>query len=507
MKNLSPLDYLANKVFTSRWSPLYQSGALALFFLLVVVITGVYLLLFYDVGSPHESVQAIHDQAWIGRWIRSLHRYASDAAVVAIAFHILKMVTTGRTWGKRVRAWVSGWILFFGITACGWTGFLLVWDVQAQWLALEASRIIDIIPLFSAPLQRIFTTGELPSSFFFSILFLHVAVPLGLLALYLVHVSRVARPTHQPPRPMRLLALCGLVTISLLWPFGVEASADPTRLLGTVQIDLFFTALLPVFSRLPAWGVWLLTIVASLSLLVGVPLATRPKRKPEPSWVDWDLCTGCTTCYLDCPYEAISMVKRTGETVADSRRSELVAQVNPDLCVSCGICAGSCAPMGVGPPGRTGRDQLLTVKKWFMENDPKNGLVVIACDKSFAKLPEPNLYLVGCIGSLHTSVIEWLIRKGVAGVFILSCPARDCHNREGPKWANERIYENREAELQERVDRRRVRVAAFAGTESIMARIEIETFRNELEQLKETPEEESPDLDTECPEKILDEEI
>ena len=40
----------------------------------------------------------------------------------------------------------------------------------------------------------------------------------------------------------------------------------------------------------------------------------------------------------------------------------MVARVDPDLCVSCGICAGSCAPMVVGPPGRSGRDQLAQVR-------------------------------------------------------------------------------------------------------------------------------------------------
>ena len=47
--------------------------------------------------------------------------------------------------------------------------------------------------------------------------------------------------------------------------------------------------------------------------------------------------------------------------------ADLVARVDPQLCVSCGICAGSCAPMGVGPRGRIwiARDQLLIVLRTF----------------------------------------------------------------------------------------------------------------------------------------------
>ena len=33
----------------------------------------------------------------------------------------------------------------------------------------------------------------------------------------------------------------------------------------------------------------------------------------------------------------------------------LIARVDPHLCVSCGICAGSCAPMGVGPDPESAR--------------------------------------------------------------------------------------------------------------------------------------------------------
>jgi len=48
------------------------------------------------------------------------------------------------------------------------------------------------------------------------------------------------------------------------------------------------------------------------------------------------------------------MVPRT----VPSELSEIVARVNPDFCVGYGICSGSCAPMSVGPPQRTGRTQL-----------------------------------------------------------------------------------------------------------------------------------------------------
>jgi hypothetical protein len=45
---------------------------------------------------------------------------------------------------------------------------------------------------------------------------------------------------------------------------------------------------------------------------------------------------------------------------------------------------------------------------------------------------------------------------------ICGCPPRDCVGREGPKWLSERLYNDREAELQPRVDRRRVQTLTLA---------------------------------------------
>jgi coenzyme F420-reducing hydrogenase delta subunit len=168
-------------------------------------------------------------------------------------------------------------------------------------------------------------------------------------------------------------------------------------------------------------------------------------------------------------------------------RAEVVADVDPSLCVSCGICAGSCAPMGVGPPGRTGRDQLETIRQFMA--DPlrrPDQVVVIACGHGAGALSADlraagaAVYPVDCAGNLHTSVIEYAIRAGAGGVLILACSPRDCRNREGPLWLHERIYHDREAELQARVDRRRVAVG-YAGAGDRAGALEaLHQFRSAL---------------------------
>lgn len=92
-------------------------------------------------------------------------------------------------------------------------------------------------------------------------------------------------------------------------------------------------------------------------------------------------------------------------------------------------------------------------------------------------------YAVDCAGNLHTSVIEVLLRGGAGGVLVLACPSRDCRHREGPKWLAERVYNGREAELQERVPRARVAIAHVNPRERSLAVAAVRDFAARLTSL------------------------
>lgn len=497
---LARADALGNKCFGPQANPLYQSGTLVVALYLVLVVTGVWLILFYRIGQPWESVARLTANPWIGNWVRGLHRFASDAAIVATLVHAVRMFVQGRSWGARASAWTSGVGLLLLLLLCGWTGYVMVWDTFGEWLAREGARIVDALPIVSEPISRAFT-GERPvqSVFFFLALFAHIGIPLALGVVFWLHIKRLNRPAFLPPRAVTWTVVGALVALSIVFPLTMAPKADPFVRPDTVPIDVFFAFWLPITAAMQP-RLALAAVVGAVGLLLLVPALTarRGTARLPASTVDESICTGCVQCSIDCPYGAITMVPRD----PPHPRSLIVARVDPSLCVSCGICAASCAPMGVGPPGRTGREQVGTVQAFNAEPARRAGQVVaVVCEHGAGAYREAMtgsgaaIYPVSCAGNLHTSVIEMLLRGGAAGVLVVSCPPRDCWHREGPAWLHERIYNGRDAELQERVDRRRVRVASANAAEPAIAIAALNELTRDVAALdRPAPVSEPPEL-------------
>ncbi len=65
-------------------------------------------------------------------------------------------------------------------------------------------------------------------------------------------------------------------------------------------------------------------------------------------------------------------------------------------------------------------------------------------------------------------------------------------------WLDERVYNDREAELQPRVDRRRVRVVHYGAAEGALLSESVAVFRDELRRLDEASPEDGILIDLEC---------
>jgi len=105
--------------------------------------------------------------------MRSLHRYASDALVLVVLVHALREFAMDRMRGNRWVPWVTGIPLLWFLYACGITGYWLVWDQLAQYVAVATTEWLDSIGIFAEPIARNFLDSERLSGRFFHADHLH----------------------------------------------------------------------------------------------------------------------------------------------------------------------------------------------------------------------------------------------------------------------------------------------------------------------------------------------
>ncbi len=461
---LQAIDGVFDRVYSSRYNPLYRTGTLAALFLTIALVTGLYLLFVYELGRPYESVAAIQRDVLLGRWIRALHRYASDGAVVAVVLHVLRLLVQGKTWGPRTLAWVTGVLLTGMMLLSAVTGFVLVWDELGQKLGIAGARMLRLLPLFPEPPDRAFV-GDKPmaSQFFFMNLFLHVAVPLGMICFLWLHTARLARAAWFPERKVVWLTVAGFIALSIAWPAPLPPAADLLAIPGRVQTDWFYAFWLPFVEGSPLGGFTAVAVIGAVLIVTPWLLRPRRPRRPGPAVVDPDKCEGCQQCFMDCPYDAIEMI--TGKY---PDRHPLRANVLPDLCVSCGLCAGSCSSLAVGPEARTARHQLAAARELLAATpDAGQTTLVVVCGNDgplaarvrarFGADGAIRCLEVDCAGTLHPGTVSYLATH-FARVLIVSCPPQNCVHREGATLADARILLERKPAIPGRIAQQAVRL-------------------------------------------------
>lgn len=446
------LDHIFNRLYSSEFNPLYRSGTVAIALLTVVIVSGTYLTFFYRLGEPYESILALQQNLWFGRWIRSLHRYASDALIFSVIAHVVRMYLQGKSWGPRTLAWITGVVLWLLMLVSGWTGFIMVWDTQGQAVAVGLANVLDSMGIMADPVGRSFSGVEHPpSSFFFLNLFIHIVVPLTMIFGLWLHTSKMARATWLPHNRLFYGLVGVFVGFSILWPAPLMEKADLLKTLNEYPLNWLYNLGIPLTLTQPLTAIWV-TIIATC-FFIAVPWITRPRKEDQkpPSENDQKNCRSCSQCVKDCPYEAIHMVPRTAALGAPGTGD--VAEVKPWLCVSCGLCSASCAPFTIGVPGRKGGDQLRDARQFVSAiqskgQNPKEQILIVGCGfqgevlKNITKFVSENsgfqVFSTNCTGTIHAAVYGYLALNSRA-IAIVNCPPRNCTNKDAAQLLSARL--------------------------------------------------------------------
>jgi ferredoxin/coenzyme F420-reducing hydrogenase delta subunit len=482
-----------SRIFSPAWNPLLNLGALGFFFYWIITASGIYIYIFFDTGvlNVWESIEYMtHDQWYLAGVMRSFHRYASDALVVVVLMHLLREFARDRYRGVRWFSWVTGVPVLIMIYIAGISGYWLVWDRLAQYVAIVSTEWLDRLPFFGEPIARNFLSPDaLESRFFTLMIFMHIAIPLIALAILWIHLQRVTKPRINPPRGLAVSMFAAMLILSLVYPAVSQAKADLALVPGDVGLDWFYLPLFPLIETLPGTVTW--SAAACLTIILITMPWLPPLKKARPAAVDLANCNGCARCYNDCPYNAITLVART-----DGTAFEREPLVNPAYCVSCGICAGSCptsmpfrrlsalAP-GIDLPDHSIaglRDRTETAAAQLTGT---NRIIVFGCESGPApggvSSSSVGFVSLACIGQLPPAFIDFVISRNLAdGVMLTGCSENSCTSRLGIDWTMKRLAGERDPHLRKRVPRERVRTCWAGASRASKLRRELEAFAADL---------------------------
>jgi len=475
--------------FGSDWNPLAHLGPLGWLLFWIVAATGIYLFIFFDTGvtAAYSSVEWLSTNHWWHAGLaRSLHRYASDLMVLVMFVHLAREWAMDRYRGKRWFSWVTGVPVIWFVYLSGITGYWLVWDKLAQYVAVTTTELLDTLGIFGEPIARNFLSPELLSSRFFTLMvFLHIAIPLLLLLMMWVHIQRITEARTSPPRGLTAITLAALVAGSFAIPATSQGPADLAMVPQIVGIDWFFLALYPVIESVPPGVIWSGILLFTV-LMIGLPWLPA-RREGGPAEVFLDHCNGCARCVEDCPYSAITLVPRS-----DGLPFSHEVEVNPSRCVACGICMGACPSStpfrrsgelvtGIDLPDRSLAELRAEVIEAARSLGGKGRVLTLACGHGAAASPAQGRIVLPCVAMAPPSLIDFIISRGLAdGVAVAGCAERECWNRVGTKWTKARFARERDPYLRRRVPRDRVKTIWAGPSETTRLSRELETFSARL---------------------------
>jgi ubiquinol-cytochrome c reductase cytochrome b subunit len=253
------------KVFPDHWS--FLLGEVAMYALAVLVVTGVFLALFFDasgarvvyggsyaplrgteVSRAYGSVLDISFERRAGLLMRQTHHWAALVFAGAIVAHAARLFFTGGFRRPRRLNWAIGVTLLALTLANGFFGVSLTDDLlSGTGLRIGYSFALSL-PVIGPGVTGLLFGGELPAPDLIPRLWwLHVViVPLAILGLFGAHMMLVWRQTHTQfgGGPAREDNVVG----ERLWPSYAARSVALLCLVGAVLV-----ALGGLFQIAPVW--------------------------------------------------------------------------------------------------------------------------------------------------------------------------------------------------------------------------------------------------------------
>jgi ubiquinol-cytochrome c reductase cytochrome b subunit len=273
-----------NHVFPDHWS--FMVGEIAFYSFIILVITGIFLAMFYNsssdkvvyhgsysaldgvrVSTAYQSIFRLSFDVPAGLLIRQMHHWAALIFLAAIVAHVARIFFTAAYRRPRELTWIVGVTLLILALANGFIGYSIGGDLLSGAGLRIGYAIILSVPAIGSWMAFLLLGGDVPNPMtvprFYS---LHIfIIPAAIAALIALHLGLVWRQMHTnlpgagrtnrtivgsrlwPSYAAKSLGLfCllfgliamlgGLVQIDPVWVYGPY---DPTAILPGAQPDWY----------------------------------------------------------------------------------------------------------------------------------------------------------------------------------------------------------------------------------------------------------------------------
>ncbi|PXY27262.1 cytochrome b [Prauserella muralis] len=261
------LRHQMNKVFPTHWS--FLLGELALYSFIVLILSGVYLTLFFDpsmeevvyngpfrnlqgveMSRAFESTLEISFEVRGGLFIRQLHHWAALIFVASMFVHMFRVFFTGAFRRPREANWILGALLLILGMFEGFFGYSLPDDLlSGTGIRATLSGITLSVPVAGTWLHWALFGGEFPGTLIVPRMYaLHILlIPGIMLALVAVHLALVWYQKHTQFPGVRRKET-NVVGVRIMPVFAVKAGA------WFVVVTGFLSLMSGLFQINPVWN-------------------------------------------------------------------------------------------------------------------------------------------------------------------------------------------------------------------------------------------------------------
>jgi menaquinol-cytochrome c reductase cytochrome b subunit len=194
----------------------YTLGSATMFAFISQAVTGIFLAMYYNPApnDAYESIRYITDQAFLGQFVRGMHKWGASVMVILIFLHMGRVFFFGAYKYPRELTWVIGVVLLILTLAMGFTGYLLPFNQQSYWASIVGININATGPFVGPFLSDFLRAGpEFGATTLSRFYAIHMMLIPGLIAalmgvhIYLVTKLGISAPPWMKAEPARELEL------------------------------------------------------------------------------------------------------------------------------------------------------------------------------------------------------------------------------------------------------------------------------------------------------------